>query len=92
MNTASTVSKVWSFCNSLRDDGARYSGYLEQLTHPTSVKMADEHGELRCFLPAIDQNEYPAFAWRRGGKRDPKPIRDERTSAVVPCMNTRGQT
>jgi type I restriction enzyme M protein len=32
MSTASIVSKVWSFCNSLRDVGVGYGNYLEQLT------------------------------------------------------------
>jgi type I restriction enzyme M protein len=30
-NTASIVSKVWSFCTTLRDDGVSYGDYLEQL-------------------------------------------------------------
>jgi type I restriction enzyme M protein len=30
-NTSSKVSKVWSFCNSLRDVGVGYGDYLEQL-------------------------------------------------------------
>ncbi|MFM7557269.1 MAG: hypothetical protein ACKO6C_04550 [Alphaproteobacteria bacterium] len=30
-NTASIVSKVWSFCNPLRDVGVLYGDYLEQL-------------------------------------------------------------
>lgn len=30
-NTNSIVSKVWSFCNTLRDDGVSYGDYLEQL-------------------------------------------------------------
>lgn len=41
--TASTiVSKVWSFCNTLRDDGVSYGDYLEQLTYLLFLKMADE--------------------------------------------------
>jgi hypothetical protein len=30
-NTSSIVSKVWSFCNPLRDVGVGYGDYLEQL-------------------------------------------------------------
>ena len=30
-NTESIVSKVWSFCNPLRDVGVGYGDYLEQL-------------------------------------------------------------
>jgi type I restriction enzyme M protein len=45
MSTASTpiVSKVWSFCNTLRDDGVSYGDYLEQLTYLIFLKMADEY-------------------------------------------------
>ncbi|GFE69215.1 class I SAM-dependent DNA methyltransferase [Chroococcus sp. FPU101] len=43
MNTASIVSKVWSFCNTLRDDGVGYGDYLEQLTYLLFLKMADEY-------------------------------------------------
>lgn len=31
MNTAPIVSRVWSFCTTLRDDGVSYGDYLEQL-------------------------------------------------------------
>ncbi|HSW64828.1 MAG TPA: class I SAM-dependent DNA methyltransferase [Dissulfurispiraceae bacterium] len=43
MNAASIVSKVWSFCNTLRDDGVGYGDYLEQLTYLIFLKMADEY-------------------------------------------------
>jgi len=43
MNTASIVSKVWSFCTTLRDDGVSYGDYLEQLTYLIFLKMADEY-------------------------------------------------
>lgn len=42
--TASIVSKVWSFCTTLRDDGVSYGDYLEQLTYLIFLKMADEYG------------------------------------------------
>ena len=42
-NTASIVSKVWSFCTTLRDDGVSYGDYLEQLTYLIFLKMADEY-------------------------------------------------
>lgn len=41
-STNSIVSKVWSFCNTLRDDGVSYGDYLEQLTYLLFLKMADE--------------------------------------------------
>ena len=43
MNSASIVSKVWSFCTTLRDDGVGYGDYLEQLTYLIFLKMADEY-------------------------------------------------
>lgn len=43
MNTDSIVSKVYSFCHTLRDDGVSYGDYLEQLTYLIFLKMADEY-------------------------------------------------
>ncbi len=43
MSTAAIVSKVWSFCTTLRDDGVGYGDYLEQLTYLIFLKMADEY-------------------------------------------------
>jgi type I restriction enzyme M protein len=45
MNTAPIVSKVWSFCHTLRDDGVSYGDYLEQLTYLIFLKMADEYAK-----------------------------------------------
>jgi type I restriction enzyme M protein len=42
MSTNQIISKVWSFCNTLRDDGVGYGDYLEQLTYLLFLKMADE--------------------------------------------------
>lgn len=42
-NTSSIVSKVWAFCNTLRDDGVGYGDYLEQLTYWLFLKMAYEY-------------------------------------------------
>jgi type I restriction enzyme M protein len=44
-STNSIISKVWSFCNTLRDDGVGYGDYLEQLTYLLFLKMADELGK-----------------------------------------------
>lgn len=43
INASSIVSKVWAFCNTLRDDGVGYGDYLEQLTYLLFLKMADEY-------------------------------------------------
>ena len=39
-DTASIVSKVWSFCHTLRDDCVSYGDYPEQLTCLLFLKMA----------------------------------------------------
>lgn len=45
MTTSTIVSKVWSFCNPLRDVGVGYGDYLEQLTYLLFLKMADEYSK-----------------------------------------------
>ena len=45
MTTAAITSRVWSFCNSLRDVGVGYGDYLEQLTYLIFLKMADEYSQ-----------------------------------------------
>lgn len=45
MNTTSIISRVWSFCTTLRDDGVSYGDYLEQLTYLIFLKMADEYAK-----------------------------------------------
>lgn len=36
---SSLVSKVWNYCNLLRDDGVSYCDYVEQLTYLLFLKM-----------------------------------------------------
>lgn len=43
MTTSNLVQKIWSFCDTLRDDGLGYNDYLEQLTYLLFLKMADEN-------------------------------------------------
>ena len=45
MNTQSIVSKIWKFCDVLRDAGVSYGDYLEQLTYLIFLKMADEYSK-----------------------------------------------
>ena len=45
MSMTPIVSKVWSFCTTLRDDGVGYGDYLEQLTYLIFLKMADEYAK-----------------------------------------------
>ncbi len=46
MTTDSIISKVWSFCHTLRDDGVGYGDYLEQLADldnlPEPADLAEE--------------------------------------------------
>ena len=41
-NLSPLVSKLWNYCNILRDDGLSYGDYVEQLTFLLFLKMADE--------------------------------------------------
>ena len=43
--TSTIISKVWSMCNPLRDDGVSYGDYLEQLTYLIFLKMSDEYSK-----------------------------------------------
>ena len=43
MNADTIVTKVWSYCTILKDDGVGYGDYLEQLTYLIFLKMADEY-------------------------------------------------
>jgi len=45
-DTGRLVTKLWSYCNVLRDDGLSYQDYLEQLTFLLFLKMADERARL----------------------------------------------
>ena len=66
--TASIVSKVWSFCTTLRDDGVGYGDYLEQLTYLIFLKMADEYSQppysRRVGIPA--EYNWTSLKARRG--------------------------
>jgi type I restriction enzyme M protein len=69
-STASIVSKVWSFCTTLRDDGVGYGDYLEQLTYLIFLKMADEYSRppynRKVGIPA--EHSWPALKTKRGAE------------------------
>jgi len=44
-NTSAIVSKVWGYCDTLRDDGVGYGDYLEQVTYLLFLKMAYEYSQ-----------------------------------------------
>jgi type I restriction enzyme M protein len=52
MATNNIAQKIWSFCDTLRDDGLGYNDYLEQLTYLLFLKMADEN-KAKYNLPTI---------------------------------------
>lgn len=45
MSPQQLVSKLWNYCNILRDDGLSYGDYVEQLTFLLFLKMADEQSK-----------------------------------------------
>jgi hypothetical protein len=61
MTPAAIVSKLWNYCNVLRDDGMSYGDYVEQLTYLLFLKMAGpanvpyswDCGMSDCYCPAI---------------------------------------
>mgnify|MGYP001806708300 CR=1 FL=1 len=67
-NTASIISKVWSFCNPLRDIGVGYGDYLEQLTYLLFLKMADEFTKppYSRKLPVPAEHNWASLTSRRG--------------------------
>lgn len=52
MSTNNIVAKIWSFCDTLRDDGVSYGDYLEQITYLLFLKMADEYSDSK------DKNDF----------------------------------
>jgi len=69
-STNSIVSKVWSFCNTLRDDGVSYGDYLEQLTYLLFLKMADEYTKPPHNRPITIPSKYnlESLTTRRGAE------------------------
>jgi len=52
MATNNIAQKIWSYCDTLRDDGLGYNDYLEQLTYLLFLKMADEN-KTKYNLPKV---------------------------------------
>lgn len=61
MSTNTLVAKIWSFCDTLRDDGVTYGDYIEQITYLLFLKMADEYAKSPAFL---DYNISPEYNWQ----------------------------
>ncbi|OOG76456.1 class I SAM-dependent DNA methyltransferase [Algoriphagus sp. A40] len=69
MTTNNLISKIWSFCDTLRDDGLGYNDYLEQLTFLLFLKMADEN-QSKYNLPEI--YEWQTLKGLNGGELQDK--------------------
>src|SRR4051812_26649891 len=52
------VSKLWNYCNILRDDGLSYGDYVEQLTFLLFLKMAHEQTLPPWSRSSVVPNEY----------------------------------
>lgn len=67
-NTSSIISKVWSFCTILKDDGVSYGDYLEQLTYLLFLKMADEFSRppYNRTIPIPAEYNWESLSSRRG--------------------------
>ena len=66
MTDSTIISKIWNLASVLRDDGAGYGDYLEQITYLLFLKMADElnkppYGKGLTFpkLKDVEGNEIP---------------------------------
>ena len=68
--TEAFISKVWSFCNTLRDDGVGYCDYLEQLTYLLFLKMADEYSrpQHNRKLPIPKEYNWESITAKRGAE------------------------
>ena len=68
--TSGIISKVWSFCHTLRDDGVGYGDYLEQLTYLLFLKMADEFSKppYNRKLPIPKEYAWESLTTKRGAE------------------------
>ncbi len=62
MTAETLVSKLWNYCNVLRDDGLSYGDYVEQLTFLLFLKMADEQSRAPFNKPSPIPK---GFGWDR---------------------------
>jgi type I restriction enzyme M protein len=63
------VSRVYNYCNVLRDDGVSYGDYIEQLTYLLFLKMDDENVTLLCKPTSIpDKYNWQSLRGKRGAE------------------------
>ncbi len=62
------VSKLWNYCNVLRDDGLSYGDYVEQLTYLLFLKMAHERTQPPYNQPSAipPGHDWPSLVARDG--------------------------
>ena len=87
LSPAAIVSKLWNFCNVLRDDGVSYGDYVEHLTYLLFLKMADE----RTKPPYNQPSTVPAaYAWPTLVKKDGDELFDHYRHALENLGNEKG--
>ena len=87
MTPAAIVSKLWNYCNVLRDDGMSYGDYVEQLTYLLFLKMADE----RTKPPYNQTSKVPAdYSWSTLVKKDGDELFDHYRHSLENLGNEKG--
>ena len=87
MTPAAIVSKLWNYCNVLRDDGMSYGDYVEQLTYLLFLKMADE----RTKSPYSQKSTVPAdYSWPTLVKKDGDELFDHYRHTLENLGNEKG--
>ncbi len=68
MTVSNIVSKLWNYCNVLRDDGMSYGDYVEQLTYLLFLKMAHERTAplYKQKSPVPEKYSWPALIKKDG--------------------------
>src|SRR5690606_7380636 len=91
MTTNNLIAKIWSFCDTLRDDGVSYSDYLEQLTFLLFLKVADEYekGPQRRKSGIPEKYKWDSIASKSGGKPEAHYVESLREWGRRPCMLAR---
>ncbi|WP_321371747.1 class I SAM-dependent DNA methyltransferase [uncultured Desulfuromusa sp.] len=94
MTPAAIVSKLWNYCNVLRDDGMSYGDYVEQLTYLLFLKMADERTK-PPYVPASGAHKQPdmvpeAYSWPTLVKKDGDELFDHYRHTLENLGNEKG--
>ena len=87
MTSAAIVSKLWNYCNVLRDNGMSYGDYVEQLTYLLFLKMTDE----RTKPPYNQPSAVPAkYNWPTLLKKDGDDLFDHYRHMLESLGNEKG--